>query len=181
MKNILKKNLKLFIGFIFGIIIASGVAYAAIVTSSDKVMFTPSNTSWNVNNVQSALNSLYQDALNNYTRGYNDGKSSASYQTQTRNITYHANGNHGSADHTGTVCTNTTSGTGTWFGGRLDTRWTSDYGDFSFPHELLGIKSISGSSDYTLTISGQNVKICEHFNGVNDSKDGVITIVAVGW
>ena len=75
--KLIKKIYKYIIALVLGIALTIGFqyAYAAIVSSSDKVTFTPSNTTWNVNNVESALNSLYQDALNNYTRGYNDGKS----------------------------------------------------------------------------------------------------------
>ena len=74
MKKFFKKNIKIIISFVTGILLASGTAYAVIVTSSNNVSFTPSNTTWNVNNVESALNSLYQDSLNNYLNGYNAGK-----------------------------------------------------------------------------------------------------------
>ena len=81
--KLIKKIYKYIIALVLGIALTIGFqyAYAAIVSSSDKVTFTPSNTTWNVNNVESALNSLYQDALNNYTRGYNDGQAAGANLT----------------------------------------------------------------------------------------------------
>ena len=49
---------KLIIGFILGIILCSGVVYAASYYAKD-VQYEPTDTSWEVSNVKDALDSLY--------------------------------------------------------------------------------------------------------------------------
>ena len=59
MKNLITKNL---FGFILGIIICSGIVYAANYYATD-ISYKPTDASWEVNNVSEALNNLY-DTLN---------------------------------------------------------------------------------------------------------------------
>ena len=59
MKNLITKNL---FGFILGIIICSGIVYAANYYATD-ISYKPTDASWEVNNVNDALNDLY-DTLN---------------------------------------------------------------------------------------------------------------------
>ena len=46
-------------GFIFGILMSSGIVYAATLIDSKDVTYTPSDSSFNVNDVSDALNNLY--------------------------------------------------------------------------------------------------------------------------
>ena len=54
--NFLKKNIRTIIGFIVGVILASGIVYAAV--SASEVSYT-TNKNANVKNVSEALNDLY--------------------------------------------------------------------------------------------------------------------------
>lgn len=58
MKSFLKKNIKLFVGIIVGIILSSGVVYAI---NANLIEYTPQDENWNVNNVTDALNNLYTE------------------------------------------------------------------------------------------------------------------------
>ncbi len=57
MKKILKS--KIFIVIITTIMVASGTLYAANIYYANEVKYTPSDSSWNVTNVNDALNNLY--------------------------------------------------------------------------------------------------------------------------
>lgn len=63
MEKIINKNI--IIGFVIGIIVMSGVGVvAATMYYSNQISYTPTDTSWNVDNVETALNELY-DEINN--------------------------------------------------------------------------------------------------------------------
>ena len=56
----MKKNIKLFVGIIIGVIISTVVGVSAtILYQADEVGFAPDDPNWNVNNLESALNDLY--------------------------------------------------------------------------------------------------------------------------
>ena len=59
--KILKNNLKVIIAFIFGLILAGGIVYAA--TSADKVTYTTTKNS-EIQTVEEALNDLYNTQKN---------------------------------------------------------------------------------------------------------------------
>ena len=74
--KILKNNLKLIIGFVIGVILAGGVAYAAVTAS--EIGYTRTGTS--ITNVAQALNNLYEARQRTYTgefyiSGYQGGAS----------------------------------------------------------------------------------------------------------
>ena len=60
----MKKSYRIFlIGFILGVLVAStGVAYASYAILSSSVTFQPKNSSWEVDNVEDALDDLYDRA-----------------------------------------------------------------------------------------------------------------------
>ena len=58
MKNFLKSNIKLFVGIFIGLFISCGIVYAANIGSASEVLYTPTDTTWNVSDVKSALDSL---------------------------------------------------------------------------------------------------------------------------
>jgi len=55
---------KLITGFILGIIACSGIVYAANYLASD-ISYEPTDASWEVNNVNDALNDLYENSKSN--------------------------------------------------------------------------------------------------------------------
>ena len=67
MKKIINKYT--IFAFILGAIIFSSVSVYAYLVAASNVSYTPSNTSWNVSNVNSALNSLYTMAQNKISSG----------------------------------------------------------------------------------------------------------------
>lgn len=56
MKSFLKKNIKLFVGIIVGIILSSGVVYAI---NANSITFNSRNENWDVDNIEDAINELY--------------------------------------------------------------------------------------------------------------------------
>ena len=55
------KSIKLFIGILIGIVITASIGVTATVLyNSSEIGFTPANSNWEVNNIQSAINDLYQ-------------------------------------------------------------------------------------------------------------------------
>lgn len=56
----MKNNIKLIIGIIIGVLLSGITVYAATYLSKDAT-FSPSDENWNVNNVEDALNELYQN------------------------------------------------------------------------------------------------------------------------
>ena len=73
MKKFIKNNL---LGFILGVLVSGGVVYAATLIDSKDVTYTPSNNSFDVSNVQGALDELYTkitintDELNSSNKVY---------------------------------------------------------------------------------------------------------------
>lgn len=63
MKNIFRKNIKLFIGIFIGIICSGITVYAANYLAKD-IAFVPSNNNWKVSNVEEAINDLYNNQNN---------------------------------------------------------------------------------------------------------------------
>ena len=61
MKKIIKNNI---FGFLIGIILYSGVVYAANLYKAVDVKYDPTDTSWEVSNVNDALNDLYDKQKN---------------------------------------------------------------------------------------------------------------------
>lgn len=61
--KILKNNVKLFIGIFIGILFSSVSVYAAYKYLAIDVTFTPSDSNWNVTNVEEALNDLYSKKI----------------------------------------------------------------------------------------------------------------------
>ena len=59
MKRFIKKNYKILIGFVLGILVSGVGVYAASNILATNVTYTPSDSSWNVNNTASALDNLY--------------------------------------------------------------------------------------------------------------------------
>ena len=56
----MKKNIKLFIGILIGLIFGIGATVtASVIYNSSEIGFTPSDTNWKVNNLQDAVNDLY--------------------------------------------------------------------------------------------------------------------------
>ena len=64
MRRIIKNNI---FGFILGIILCSGIVYGVNIYESNTIKYSPTDTSWNVSNVNEAINSLYnmKTELNN--------------------------------------------------------------------------------------------------------------------
>ena len=60
MKKIIKNNM---FGFILGILLCGGIVYAASYYAKD-VTYIPTDASWEVNNVNDAINSLYDSQKN---------------------------------------------------------------------------------------------------------------------
>jgi len=58
----MKNNFKLFIGIIIGALLSGVTVYAASTYLSKDVTFTPTNSEWNVSNVEEALNDLYSNS-----------------------------------------------------------------------------------------------------------------------
>lgn len=58
--NLIKKNLKIVIAFIVGIILASGITVYAFTVSASDVHYTLEDNKYNINNVDEALNKLYE-------------------------------------------------------------------------------------------------------------------------
>ena len=58
----MKKNYVLVIGIIIGVLFSGVTVYAAVQYLSKDVTFTPSNSNWNVSNVEDALNHLYEQS-----------------------------------------------------------------------------------------------------------------------
>ena len=56
MKSFVRNNL---FGFLIGIILCSGIVYGVNLYKSEDISYTPSDTSWDVSNVNEALNDLY--------------------------------------------------------------------------------------------------------------------------
>ena len=56
MKKFIKNNI---FGFLIGIILCSGVVYGTSSYESNNIKYSPTDSSWNVNNVNEAINSLY--------------------------------------------------------------------------------------------------------------------------
>lgn len=67
----LKKNIKLFVGIIIGGILFGSIGvYATTQYLAKDIKFAPSNSEWNVDNVESAINDLYFTKSNNiYKKG----------------------------------------------------------------------------------------------------------------
>lgn len=61
MKNLLKKNVRLIVGFIIGVILTGGIVYAT--TSAREVVYTTEKNA-EIKNVESALNDLYRKTTN---------------------------------------------------------------------------------------------------------------------
>ena len=60
MKKFVKNNIKLILGFILGAIIFGGIGTVVAVTLlASNISYTPSDTTWNVNNVKEAIDELY--------------------------------------------------------------------------------------------------------------------------
>lgn len=59
MKKFLKNNI---FGLILGIILGSGIVYAANVYKAIDISYEPTDASWEVNNVEAALNDLYKNS-----------------------------------------------------------------------------------------------------------------------
>jgi len=55
---------KILIGFILGIILGSGIVYAATLYKATDVSYEPSDASWEVDNVNEAINDLHAATLN---------------------------------------------------------------------------------------------------------------------
>lgn len=55
---------KICFGFILGILVTGGIVYAASLIDSNKVSYTPSNSNWQVANVQDAIDNLYENITN---------------------------------------------------------------------------------------------------------------------
>ena len=73
MKNFLKSNIKLFVGIFIGLFISCGIVYAANIGSASEVLYTPTDTTWNVSDVKSALDSLLSQLSTKLTERYNAG------------------------------------------------------------------------------------------------------------
>jgi hypothetical protein len=60
----MKNNIKLFIGILIGLVfgVSAAVGATALYNSSE-VGFTPTDSNWNVNNVEDAINDLYSDKI----------------------------------------------------------------------------------------------------------------------
>ena len=56
MKKFIKNNI---FGFILGIILCGGIVYGVNTYESNTIEYSPTDTSWNVSNVNEAINSLY--------------------------------------------------------------------------------------------------------------------------
>ena len=69
---------KLIMGFILGIVLCSGIVHGANIYKSETIQYSPSDASWEVNNVDDALNSL-NDTLNSLYDKTNNNISSAAY------------------------------------------------------------------------------------------------------
>ena len=63
MKKFIKNNL---LGFILGVLVSGGVVYAATLIDSKDVTYTPSDSSFDVSNVESALDDLYDKVGNKF-------------------------------------------------------------------------------------------------------------------
>ena len=59
----IKKNIKLFVGILIGMLMSGGVVFAATLMNANEVAYIPSDNGWNVNDVKSALDQLYNKAF----------------------------------------------------------------------------------------------------------------------
>jgi len=58
MKNFIKSNV---FGFMLGVILCGGIVYGVNTYQSNSIEYSPTDSSWNVNNVNEAINSLYNN------------------------------------------------------------------------------------------------------------------------
>ncbi len=58
---------KIVFGFIIGVLVSGGVVYATTLIDSKDVTYTPSNNEFNANNVEDALDKLYEKSSNTPT------------------------------------------------------------------------------------------------------------------
>lgn len=65
--ELLKNNIKVFIGIIIGMIISGSIVYAVQQIDSADVTYNPSDSNFDVSNVKSALDSLYDQVNANLT------------------------------------------------------------------------------------------------------------------
>ena len=56
---------KIIFGIVIGIALGSGIVYATVTYKASDISYEPSDTSWEVDNVNDALNSLYDKQKNN--------------------------------------------------------------------------------------------------------------------
>ena len=61
MKNFIKSNV---FGFMLGVILCGGIVYGVNTYQSNSIEYSPTDSSWNVNNVNEAINSLYSIKTN---------------------------------------------------------------------------------------------------------------------
>ncbi len=87
---------KIAFGFILGVLVCSGVVFAATLLDSRDVTYRPNNSNFDVNNVESALDELYEKV--------NNKASVALYSAAADEVYYYNNGNKvilGKTDDTG--------------------------------------------------------------------------------
>ena len=70
--NFIKRNIKLFVGILIGMLISGGVVFAAALIDSSNVTYSPSDDNWNVSDVKSALDDIYSTLFPECT--YNPGE-----------------------------------------------------------------------------------------------------------
>jgi len=91
-----RKTIKgIVIGSIFGIILAGSIGVAAVTLTAKEVSFSPSDSEFNVNNVEGAINELYniavensQSAINWQSKTWNTGSTSISVTSGKTYLVY---------------------------------------------------------------------------------------------
>lgn len=85
MKKILKSRL---LFFLLGLAVAIGISSVlALVSEASQVSFTPTDTKWEVNNVSSALDDIYQKMSKGLVELYDNGHVSGTASTSNTTVT----------------------------------------------------------------------------------------------
>lgn len=90
MKKRIKKNIRIIVAFIVGMLCSGVTVYAAYQYMASQVIFKPSNTEWKVNTVEEALNDLYSkstsEVYHNMTINYDKDIQDIVYKYEGKEI-----------------------------------------------------------------------------------------------
>ena len=83
MKIFFKNNI---IGFIIGLIVAGSIGVVAYTINASDVRYTPKDTTWNVNNVDDALNTLKSNSISKPVLLWTNPDHTSPFEAQTINL-----------------------------------------------------------------------------------------------